>query len=69
MPFWQRALVTLIAILVVSWAVVAALEALLSIRLPGYLAGVIGGLAGVPVWELLQRVQPKDGGGKGPPRR
>ena len=59
MPFWQRALITLAAIVVVSWAVVTLLESLIGIGLPGYVAGVIGGVAGVPVWELLQRVRAK----------
>ena len=59
MPLWQRAVVTLIAIIVVSWGVVTLLEGLIGFRLPGYVAGVVGGIAGVPVWEFLRRVQPK----------
>jgi Na+/glutamate symporter len=59
MPFWQRAGITLLAIVVVSWVVVTLIEALIGVRLPGYVAGVIGGIAGVPAWELLRRVRPK----------
>lgn len=61
MPFWQRAVVTLIVIVVVSWAVVTLLEGLIGFTLPGYVAGVVGGIAGVPAWEFLRRVQPKSG--------
>ncbi len=57
MPLWQRALITLIAIAVVSWVAVTLLEALVGFTLPAYIAGVIGGIAGVPVWEVLRRVQ------------
>jgi len=57
MPLWQRALITLIAIVVVSWVAVTLLEALMGFILPAYIAGVIGGIAGVPVWEVLRRVQ------------
>ena len=59
MPFWQRALITLVAILVISWAVVALLESLFGFRLPGFLAGVVGGVAAVPTWEFLRRVGPR----------
>lgn len=35
------------------------LESLINLRLPAYVAAVMGGIVGVPVWELLRRVQPK----------
>ena len=60
MPFWQRALITAIAIVVISWVVVTAIEAVIGFRLPPYIAGIIGGLAGVPTWEFLRRVRPKE---------
>lgn len=60
MPFWQRGLITLVAIIVVSWIIVTLLESMLGFRLPGYVAGVVGGLAGVPVWEFLRRVGPRN---------
>ena len=59
MKFWHRAGITLVVIVVVSWVVVTAIEAAIGLILPGYLAGVIGGLAGVPTWELLRRIGPK----------
>jgi uncharacterized membrane protein YhdT len=59
MPFWHRAGITLLVIVVASWVVVTLIEAMIGWRLPGYLAGVVGGVAGVPAWEMLRRVQPK----------
>ena len=61
MPFWRRALITFAAIVVASYVVTAFLEQVLGVVLPAYLAGVVGGIAGVPVWELLGRVGPKSG--------
>lgn len=59
MPFWPRLLTTPISIVVVSWAVMTLLESLINLRLPAYVAAVMGGIVGVPVWGLLRRVQPK----------
>ena len=59
MPIWQRMLITLALIVAASWLVTLLLEAMLGVRLPAYIAGVIGGITGVPVWELLRRVQAK----------
>ena len=44
MPLWQRLLVTLVAMAAASLS---------------YLAGVVGGLTAVPVWEFLKRLRPK----------
>jgi len=59
MPFWQRLLITLAAIIVTSF--VAGFIALnwLGFTLPGYISGLIGGLVAVPVWELLGRFRPR----------
>jgi len=59
MKLWQRLLITLIVILVVSFIVGLIWASLFSVRFPTYLSGVIGGLVAVPVWELLKRVGPK----------
>jgi hypothetical protein len=34
-------------------------RSLLSMVMPSYLAGIIGGLTALPVWELLKRIKPK----------
>jgi hypothetical protein len=64
MPLWQRLLVTLIAMAVASLVVGWIWRALFGFDLPSYLAGVVGGLTAVPVWEFLKRVSPK---APGPP--
>jgi hypothetical protein len=58
MPLWQRLLVTLLAILAASFVADLIWQALTGYDLPSYLAGVIGGLAAVPLWEFLKRVGP-----------
>ena len=59
MPFWQRLLILLIAILAVSFLVDLLWQYLLGFALPTYVTGVIGGLTAVPVWDLLKRIKPK----------
>ena len=59
MPFWQRILITLVAIVVVSWGATLLFEMLVGFAVPRYVAGVIGGLVAVPVWEFLKRVGPR----------
>lgn len=59
MPMWQRMLVTLVAMVVASLVVGFIWQAIFGFQLPSYLAGVVGGLAAVPVWEFLKRVRPK----------
>ena len=59
MPFWQRLGVTLVAMLVVSFIIGLFWRLLFGFGLPDYLAGVIGGLTAIPLWEFLKRVQPK----------
>ena len=59
MPLWQRLLVTLIAMVVASLVVGYIWQAIFGFPLPSYVAGVIGGLTAVPVWEFLKRIRPK----------
>lgn len=56
MKFWQKLLVTLLAMLVASVVAGRLWMAAFDFVMPGYLAGVVGGLAALPVWELLRRV-------------
>lgn len=57
MVLWQRLLVTLVAMAAASLIVGLIWRALFSFELPSYLAGVVGGLTAVPVWEFLKRVR------------
>jgi hypothetical protein len=43
----------------VSFLVGLIWSALLGFPLPSYLAGMIGGLTALPVWEFLRRIGPK----------
>ena len=58
MPFWQRLLITLVAMVVTSLVVGLIWRTLFGFELPSYLGGVIGGLTAVPVWEFLKRIGP-----------
>ena len=59
MKLWQRLLVTLLVIIIVSFLAGLIWSSLFNVRFPSYISGVIGGLVAVPVWELLKRVGPK----------
>ena len=55
MSLWQRLLITILVMLAMSFAAGQLWKALLDLPMPSYLAGVIGGVAALPVWELLKR--------------
>jgi hypothetical protein len=59
MPFWQRLIILIIAILVISFLFDLLWQYVLGFALPAYVTGVVGGLAAVPVWDLLKRIKPK----------
>lgn len=59
MPLWQRLLVTVIAMVVASLVIGYIWQAIFGFQLPSYVAGVVGGLTAVPVWEFLKRIRPK----------
>jgi hypothetical protein len=56
MPFWQRLLITAIAILAVSFIAGLLWKGMFNFALPSYAAGVIGGLTALPLWEFLKKV-------------
>lgn len=58
LPLWQRLLLTVVAMLLSSYLVGLIWNAAFSFPLPSYLAGAIGGLAALPVWDFLKRVRP-----------
>jgi Na+/glutamate symporter len=59
MPFWQRLVITVVAMLATSFVVGLIWANLLGFALPSYVAGLIGGVTAIPVWEFLRRVGPK----------
>jgi hypothetical protein len=60
MPFWQRSLVLIVAMMAVSFLFSILWNSLFGFNLPSYVSGVIGGLTAVPLWDLLKRVKPKE---------
>jgi hypothetical protein len=59
MPFWQRLVITVVAMIAASFVVGLIWSALFGFAIPSYLSGMIGGLTALPVWELLKRIGPK----------
>jgi hypothetical protein len=59
MPFWQRLVITVVAMLATSFVVGLIWSNLFGVGLPSYLAGMVGGLTALPVWEFLRRVGPR----------
>ena len=60
MTFWQRLLITLAAMLVVSFTIGLISRSLFGFGLPDYASGVVGGLTAIPLWEFLKRIKPKN---------
>jgi hypothetical protein len=60
MPFWQRLSITILAMLAASFILGVFWRSVFNIPLPSYLAGIIGGLTALPVWELLKRIKPNE---------
>lgn len=60
LPFWQRLLITVIAMLIVSWLAGRVWLAILNFPLPSYIGGFVGGLTALPVWEFLKRIRPRE---------
>jgi len=59
MPFWQRSLILLAAMMSISFLVGYLWLSLFGFSLPSYVSGVVGGLTAVPLWDLLKRIKPK----------
>lgn len=58
LPFWQRLIITIVAMLAASYLIALAWQQLFDFPLPIYLGGVIGGLTALPVWDFLKRIRP-----------
>lgn len=59
MVFWKRLIITVLVMLVVSFIAGTIWRSAFNMVIPSYLAGAIGGLTALPVWELLKRLKPK----------
>ena len=58
MAKWKRLLITVLAVLAVSFLAGLLWNSWFNVRLPAYISGVIGGLAAIPVWEFTRRISP-----------
>lgn len=54
MKLWQKLLITLTAMLIASFAAEQLWLMAFDFTMPSYLAGIVGGLTALPVWELLR---------------
>ena len=61
LPFWQRLLLTIVVMLAASYLAGLIWQSLLGFALPSYGAGLIGGLAALPMWDFLKRIRPASG--------
>ena len=59
MPFWQRFLVLLAAVMGVSFIVGYIWHSVFGFNLPAYISGVIGGLSAVLIWDMLKKTKPE----------
>ena len=62
MPLWQRLLITIVVMLVAGYVAGYLFQMILGFALPSYAAGLVGGLSALPVWDLLKRIRPSQGG-------
>ena len=59
MPFWQRSLVLVVAMMAVSYVFGLIWQSVFGFNLPDYVSGIVGGLTAVPLWDLLKKTKPK----------
>jgi hypothetical protein len=55
MNLWLRLCITAVVMLAMSFAAGQLWIGALHFQMPSYLAGVIGGVSALPIWELLKR--------------
>jgi len=59
MPFWQRFLILILAVIVISMVIGMIWHSWFGFALPAYASGVISGLAAVWLWDMLKRIKAK----------
>lgn len=57
LPFWQRILITIVAMLLASFLFGQLWQVLFNTNIPSYVAGIVGGLFALPVWEALKKLR------------
>lgn len=56
MRLWHKIMITIVAMLIASYLGGKLWLLAFDFVIPSYLAGMIGGLAAIPVWELMRRI-------------
>ena len=59
MAFWKRLLITIVIMLAASFLMGALWREVFNMVIPSYIAGIVGGLTALPVWEFLKRIKAK----------
>ncbi len=59
LPFWQRLPITIGAMFLAGYLAGYLCQSFLGVPIPSYVAGAIGGLAALPIWEFLKRIRPQ----------
>ena len=59
MPFWKRLLITVVAMVVVSFIIGLIWHLLIGFGMPSYVSGMVGGLTGIPLWDFLKQKKSK----------
>jgi hypothetical protein len=60
LPSWQRLLLTIVVMLAAGWVAGLLWQQVFSFALPDYAAGVVGGLAALPVWDFFEALPSSD---------
>ncbi len=58
LPFWQRLPITVGMMILASYLAGLVSQNVFGIPIPSYVAGAIGGLAAIPIWDFLKRIKP-----------
>ena len=58
LPFWQRLPITVGMMILASYLAGLVSQSVFGIPIPSYVAGAIGGLAAIPIWDFLKRIEP-----------
>jgi len=56
MLLWQRLAVTVLAMLIMSFIAERVWQNVFDASIPSYIAGMVGGLTAIPIWELVRKV-------------
>lgn len=59
MKLWQKITITSVAMLAASFAAGRLWLMAFDFVIPSYLAGVVGGITAIPVWELMRWIDTK----------